>query len=70
VTDEERLEYIKILHDEANEIGKNGAKDSNEKITDLLNRLFYQAHTDWLIAQAERVQELEKHMKNLEGVTK
>ena len=56
MTDKERLEEIKKHRNEAD----NSTDDYEfEKIN------FYNLHVDWLIEQAERVQELEEHIDYL-----
>ena len=57
-----RLEEIKEIHQEANEAynrfeSSSACADQNV-IGDSLNTLFYEEHTDWLIEQAEKLEEI------------
>lgn len=53
-----RLEEIKTLHERIIETHEQG--DFRMELDDLLRKLFTDEHTDYLIQQAERVENLEK----------
>lgn len=60
-----RLEEIKALHDEANQKASSNAYDDIDRVKDILQELFQEEHTDWLIEQAEKVEGLETRLKEL-----
>jgi hypothetical protein len=70
-----RLEEIKEIHERANVAYKSyessNACADQDTITDSLNTLFYEEHTDWLIEQAEKceslVNELKEKIKVIDG---
>lgn len=64
-----RLEKIKEIHEEANEaysrFDSSSAYADQDIITDNLNTLFYEEHTDWLIDQADKAERYEKVLKQI-----
>ncbi len=60
--DNTRLKLIKELHNEADKKAASSAYDDINRVKDIAQELFYAAHTDWLIEQAEKVEKLEQEI--------
>ncbi|GGE47868.1 hypothetical protein GCM10011391_28290 [Pullulanibacillus camelliae] len=63
----DRLEEIKEIHDRANEaysrFESSSACADQDMVTDILNTLFYEEHTDWLIQTVEEQRQLIESLK-------
>lgn len=63
MSDKEKLALIKKLHDEANEIVPSKKLADQERVIDILQYLYEQELTDWLIEQAEQLQQYKQATK-------
>lgn len=54
------LEEIKMIHEQANDLY---SKDRNEEAYELVKKLFLEEHTDWLIAQVDKVERYERALE-------
>lgn len=52
----DRLQRIKESHEEANDLYADNSMQNSDKIKDILETLFLEEDTDWLIQQAEKQQ--------------